>query len=119
MSTLKDELQALLKVEGIQIAVVVSRDGFVIDGAVTEEGGPDLEAVGAVVSASLAASASIGGELSLGAATQSMLEFENGIVVACDAGPSAVLAVVAAGKANLGNIRYQVRKRIQALVEAL
>ena len=58
-TTLKQMLTELVKVEGITTAVVVSRDGFVIDGA-SNGNSLDLEAVGAVVSAGIGSNIAIG-----------------------------------------------------------
>jgi predicted regulator of Ras-like GTPase activity (Roadblock/LC7/MglB family) len=110
MAALKDELTELLKVDGVHTAVVVSRDGFVIEGASTA-GALELDAAGAVVSAGIANWESIGKELHVGAMAQSMVEYEAGIAVATLIGKDAILAVVAELKANLGNVRYQIKKR--------
>ena len=55
MATLKEELNELVKVEGVGAAVVVSSDGFVIESA-SSGGALDTDAVGAVVSAGIGAS---------------------------------------------------------------
>jgi len=118
MANLKEELTELSKVPGVNTAVVVSRDGFVIEGASTG-GALDLEAVGAVVSAGIGASEVIGTELQVGALTQSMVEYEKGVIVATLIGNDSTLAIVADLKANLGNIRYHVKKRAAAIEQAI
>jgi uncharacterized protein len=110
MAALKDELTELVKVDGVHTAVVVSRDGFVIEGA-SSAGELELDAAGAVISAGIANWESIGRELRVGAMAQSMVEYESGIAVATLIGKDAILAVVAELKANLGNVRYQIKKR--------
>jgi uncharacterized protein len=110
MAGLKQQLGELIKVEGIGTAVVVGRDGFVIDGA-TNGQGMDIEAIGAVVSTGIGSAEMMGRELNVGVMTQGLLEFKDGIIVMGLLGHDAVLAVVADLNANLGNIRYQVKKR--------
>jgi hypothetical protein len=118
MATIKEELADLAKVEGITSTVVVSRDGFVIDG-VSTNGSIDREAVGAVISAGLGSSEVMGSELNVGNMSQMMIEYDNGIIVVNFLGKEAVLATVADPKANLGNIRYQIKKRSPAIMAAL
>ena len=111
-------LTELVAVEGIHTAVVVGRDGFVIDGA-SSKGSLDTEAIGAVISTGIGSASVMGGELKLGEMTQSMFEYQDGIIVMSLASAEAILAVVADIKANLGNIRYQVKKRLPELGKVL
>lgn len=118
MASLKELLNDMLTVDGIGTAVVVGRDGFVIEG-VTSAGGMDIEAVGAVVSTGIGASEMMGRELAVGGMKQGLVEFDNGVIEMCFVGTDAVLAVVANLNANLGNVRYQVKKRLPDLEAAL
>jgi predicted regulator of Ras-like GTPase activity (Roadblock/LC7/MglB family) len=117
-TSLKEQLADLSKVEGIVAAVVVSRDGFVIEG-VNQIAAMDLDGVGAVISAGMGASEVMGGELGIGNIAQSMIEFERGIAVVSVLGEAGTLAIVADLKANLGNVRYQIKKRLPAILAAL
>ena len=118
MASLKELLGDLAKVEGIKTAVVVSRDGFVIEGA-TANGVIDNEAVGAVISSGIGSSEVMGNELAVGQMSQMMVEYKKGIIVVSFLGDAAVLATVADLNANLGNIRYQVKKRAPVIEAAL
>jgi predicted regulator of Ras-like GTPase activity (Roadblock/LC7/MglB family) len=118
MASLKSQLADLLKVEGINAAVVVGRDGFVIEG-LSDAGDLDIEAVGAVVSTGLGAAEMMGRELGVGTMSVGMVEYKNGVIEMSLLGREAVLAVVADTKANLGNIRYQVKKRTQDIEASL
>jgi predicted regulator of Ras-like GTPase activity (Roadblock/LC7/MglB family) len=115
---LKQQLTELVKVEGIVMAVVVSRDGFVIDG-VSNGNSLELEAVGAVVSAGMSSGLVMGKELQLGAIQQTMAEYERGFIVAMLLGEAGSLAVVADLKANLGHVRYHIKKHAAAMVASL
>jgi uncharacterized protein len=118
MPSMKDMLNELIKVEGINTAVVVGRDGFVIDGATNGEG-MDVEAVGAVISTGIGTAEIMGRELKVGAMSQGMVEYNDGIIVMGLLGKDAVLACVADAKANLGNVRYQIKKKSPEIQAAL
>jgi uncharacterized protein len=118
MANLKSQLSEFVKVEGISAAVVVGRDGFVIEG-ISNEGKLDVETVGAVISTGLGSSEAMGRELGVGALVQSMIEFNNGVLVMGTLGKDALLCLVCATGANLGNARLQMKKRSPELEAAL
>lgn len=114
MASLKHQLRDMIAVEGITTAVVVGRDGFVIEG-ITNGAQMDIEAVGAVISTGIGSAEVMGKNLEVGAMSQGMIEYKDGIIVMSFLGKDAILAVVADLKANLGNVRYQVKKRTPEL----
>lgn len=118
MAELKRLLGELVRIDGVTTAVVVGRDGFVIDSA-SAGGAVDTEAIGAVISTGVGSAEVMGGELELGAMTQSMFEYDGGIIVMSLAGHDAILAVVAQLEANLGNVRYQVKKRLPEISKSI
>jgi len=65
---LKPLLEEFLKVEGVSAAVVVGRDGFVIESAVS--GKVDIEALGAMASTGLGTSEAMGNTLGKGELSQ-------------------------------------------------
>lgn len=111
MAKSKELLEDMVKVDGINAAVIVSRDGFVIDG-VSNRGSLDTDTVGAVISAGTGSSEVMGRELNVGVMTQGMIEFTGGLIIMSLVGLDAILAVVADPKANLGYVRLQIKKRI-------
>ena len=115
---LKSSLGDLAGVEGIRSAAIVSMDGFVIE-SVASRNDVDTEAVGAVVSTALGSTQVMGGELRVGKLTQLMVEYDDGVVVVTSLGNRAALAVVASMGANLGNVRFQVKKRVAELERML
>jgi hypothetical protein len=117
MATMKSLLNELVRVEGISTAVVVGRDGFVIEGEA--KGRIDMEAVGAVVATGIGATEVMGSALNVGEMTQGMVEYRDGVIVMGLLGRKAVLAVVADGQANLGNVRYQVKQRAPEIERSL
>ena len=108
MVNTKEILGNLVKVEGVITAVLVGRDGLVIEAAGDSK--TDVEAVGAMVTTAFSAYEGVGKELDIGGAMQIMAEFERSMIMAAAVGPDAVLAVVTVANANLGSIRYQVKK---------
>ncbi len=116
-SGLRAILDDLMKVEGVTAALVVGRDGFVIEGVGAE--GIALDAVGALAASGLGSSDSMGGELHLGALGSMLIEYEVGPVAVTPAGPDAVLAVVGDQRANLGRLRIEMRKIRNAVAEQL
>ena len=118
MADLQSLLSELVNVEGITTAVVVGRDGFVING-VSNGAGLDIEAVGAVISTGIGSAEAMGRNLNVGAMSQGMVEYKNGIIVMSFLGSDAILAVVADLNANLGNVRFQVKKKSPEIQAAI
>ena len=110
-------LEELVEVSGIDVAVCVGRDGFVIDAAST--GTSDTEAIGAMVSTGMGSAESVGRELGLKEMEQAMMEFKGGIVMMTALGSDALLAIVAAKDANLGGVRLQVRRCAPKILESM
>ncbi len=108
-------LDGLLKVEGVTAALVVGRDGFVIEAAASAGEEADVDAVGAIAASTLGTSDVMGSELRLGSLGSILIEFEMGPVAVVPVGPEAVLAVVGSKLANLGRVRIEM-KRIRAAV---
>jgi len=118
-ASLREHLQGYLdSVPGVSIALVVGRDGFVIEAA--HKGmGIDVEAIGAVVSTGMGSSEGIGKELKIGEMYQSMMEYKDGIIVMSAVGADAIFVIVATPDANIGNIRYQLKKRLPDIAKAI
>ena len=114
---LRGILDSLMKIEGVTAALVVGRDGFIIEAA--SEEGADLEAVGAIAAGSLSSAEAMGGELHMGPPTSLLIEYEGGPVAVSPAGPDGVLAVVGKQHANLGRLRIEMRRIRTAVANQL
>jgi uncharacterized protein len=114
---LRGILDALLKVDGVTAALVVGRDGFVIEAASADT--LDGDAVGAIAASSLAAAEGMGEALKLGVLGSILIEFEQGPVAVTLVGPDAVLAVVGNQGTNLGRVRIEMKKIRQAVANQL
>lgn len=110
-------LDGLLTVEGVTAALVVGRDGFVIEAVSTQ--GIEADSVGAIAASSMLASESMGEELKLGVMGSLLIEFELGPVAISPAGPEAILAVVGNQSVNLGRLRIEMRKIRAAVANQL
>ena len=114
---LRGILDGLLRIDGVTAALVVGRDGFVIE-AVSGDG-INADAVGAIAASSLGASEEMGRELHLGELGSILIEFDQGPVAVSPAGPDAVLAVVGTQSVNLGRLRIEMRKVRTAVANQL
>lgn len=114
---LRGILDGLLKVDGVTAALVIGRDGFVIESAAAHA--IDADAVGAIAASSLSAAEAMGEEMKLGALGSILIEYELGPVAVTLAGPDAVLAVVGNQGTNLGRVRIEMRKIRQAVANQL
>lgn len=117
MTDLRQTLGEFTQLDGVSAALVVGRDGFVIEGVATDE--VDLETLGALTASSMGASEALSADLSRGNLLGLMLEYESGPVVVSPAGREAMLVIVANGTANLGRIRLEVKRRQLAVTDAL
>jgi len=101
-------LEGLLRIDGVTAALVVGRDGFVIEAVSSDT--IEADSVGAIAASSLGTSEAMGGELHLGQLGSILIEFEQGPVAVSPVGPEAVLAVVGNQHVNLGRLRIEMRK---------
>jgi uncharacterized protein len=115
MSTLKNLLDELTKIEGLNAAVVVSRDGFVVEGSM-RGGTVDMETMAAVISAGVGSSEVMARQLAVGELQLSMIECAQGMIVTVTLGEDAIMAVTADLEAKIGNIRYQLKKRLNDII---
>jgi predicted regulator of Ras-like GTPase activity (Roadblock/LC7/MglB family) len=114
---LKPLLEEFLKVEGVSAAVVVGRDGFVIESAVS--GKVDIEALGAMASTGLGTSEAMGNTLGKGELSQMLVELEKGPIILSPLSVDELIAIVADTTANIGRIRYELKKNKVRLIAAL
>ncbi len=117
VSPIRRILTELSRIEGVRGALVVSRDGFVID-AVIPGGGVNQEAVAALVTGIVDNVKRFGSEFNLGDATTITAEYGNGIVLIENLGD--VYAVILAEPgATVGRIRYELLKQKDRIKAAL
>lgn len=114
---LKQILSEFLKLDGVSAAVVVGRDGFVIESAVS--GKVDIEALGAMASTGVGTSEAMGQELGKGQLSQMLVELQNGPILLSPLSPDELIAIVADHGANIGRVRYELKKNRERIIAAL
>jgi predicted regulator of Ras-like GTPase activity (Roadblock/LC7/MglB family) len=111
--TTTDILNDLLDVPGISSAVVVGRDGFVIEAA-GANGSLDLDALGASLAHAINGVEMMGRELQINLFEDLFVEYGNALILARPVG-DAVIALVAPDASQLGIVRYQIKSLIPQL----
>jgi predicted regulator of Ras-like GTPase activity (Roadblock/LC7/MglB family) len=127
--TLQDVLRELLAIRGVTSVAVAGADGTLVEGMTPVEGmtsGEDvLQALQELVPTALASSRALGGLLGDGAVQQTLVEYREGPVLLApiDGGASEervhVLVVGLADVMDLGRVRFQLKRRLDSLAEAL
>ena len=115
---IKPILEEFLKIEGVSAAVVVGRDGFVIESAVHGKT-TDVEALGAMASTGLGTSEAMGNSLGKGELSQMLIEMDMGSIILAALTENELIAIVADATANVGRIRYELKKNKERLAKAL
>ena len=111
----KSVLSRLAAAPGVALAVLVDREGFLIESA------GDLvlvaEAAGALAGCLAEASEAIGRELSQGSVVGLIAEYEAGLILVNMAGSGAMLATVLRDPAELDGARDSVKKTLSDLLK--
>jgi predicted regulator of Ras-like GTPase activity (Roadblock/LC7/MglB family) len=116
-SKLRSLLGRFRTVESIELAAVVATDGLLIESAARP--GVDVDAICAVASNGLAMAESLGREIAKGGAVQTMLEYEQGLVVIEPISGEAMLLLLATAPEDLGYVRFLVAKHREDMAEAI
>ena len=108
MPTIRDLVGVLRQREGVEAAVVLGRDGLLIDSDVQST--IDAENMAALIPQVVAAGDDLGAHDGRGAVQTAILEFAHGIAVICVLNPDAILLVIAQPTANLGQLLFELRR---------
>ena len=117
MPTIRDLVAAIREREGVEAAVILGRDGLLIDSQAASS--VDAEHVAAHVPPVLLAAEELGMSGHLGALRTAVLEHEHGYAIVASVSPDAVLLVLVQPTANLAQLLYELRRNranIAALV---
>lgn len=117
MPTIRDLVGAIRQREGVEAAVVLGRDGLLIDSQTTDA--VDAEHIAAHVPSIVQYADEFGAAAQRGALQTTILEHERGMAVICALSADAVLLVLVQPSANLGQLLYELRRNranIAALV---
>ena len=108
MPTIRDLVATLRAREGVQAAVVLGRDGLVIDGQALAA--LDIENVAAHVPSILIAAEELAHASQQGEMQTSVLEQERGYAIVANLSPEAVLLVLADPTVHLAQLLYELRR---------
>lgn len=117
MPTIRDLVGAIRQREGVEAAVVLGRDGLLIDGQAAAH--VDAEQVAAHVPSIVQFADEYGSATERGVLQTAILEHERGMSVICCLSADAVLLVLVQPGANLGQLLHELRRNranIAALV---
>lgn len=108
MVDLKQTLGRFLAIPGVRLAVLVGRDGLLIEG-VNRDGKEDLEAIGAIMTTGLNTAEALGAEISRGNVIGVVMEYEHGLVSVDPLGDFALIVTLFDTAASIGRVRHQVK----------
>lgn len=118
MIDLKQTLGRFLTIPGVRQAVLVGRDGLVIEGF-TRDGKEDMEAVGAIMTTGLGTAEALGQEIGRGGVVGVLMEYEHGLVSADPMGDFALVVTLFDNASSLGRVRHMVKASRNEILEAL
>lgn len=111
MASIRDLVAALRQREGVEAAIVLGRDGLLIDSQVIE--GLIAEDLAARIPAVLTPADELGAGAQRGALVTAVLEMENGLAIISALSAEAVLLVLVKPNANIGQLLYELRRNRQ------
>lgn len=114
---LEDMLKEFLTIDGVSAAVIIGKDGVVIECAAGNV--LDVNAIGSMVSTCLGSSEVIGGTLELGELHDLTVELDKGPVYLAPLSCNEIIAVVADTIGTVGHVRSELQKNRSRLVAAL
>lgn len=117
MPTIRDLVGAIRQREGVEAAILLGRDGLLIDSQTT----PDLDAehVAAHIPSIIGAADELGQAAGRGALMTAVLEHPSGLAIVSVLSAEAVLLVLVRPNADVGSLLYELRRNrehIAALV---
>ena len=117
MPTIRDLVGAIRQREGVEAAVVLGRDGLLIDGQAVDH--LDAENVAAHVPQIVTFADEFGEIAARGPLSTAVLEHQNGLAILSVLSAEAILLVLVQPSANLGQLLFELRRNrehIAALV---
>jgi predicted regulator of Ras-like GTPase activity (Roadblock/LC7/MglB family) len=108
MPTIRELVAAIRQRDGVEAAIVLGRDGLLIDGQAV----PNLDAEGlaAHVPSIVTAADEFGAISQRGQLVTGVFEHPNGLVVVSVLSPEAILLVLVQPQANVGQLLFELRR---------
>lgn len=117
MPSIRDLVSAIRHREGVDAAVVLGRDGLLIDSQSVP--GIDADDLAAHIPAIIAAADELGVSVQRGALVTAVLEYGNGLAIVCVLNADVILVVFVHPDTNVGQLLFELRRNrehIAALV---
>jgi uncharacterized protein len=108
MPTIRDLVAAIRQRDGVDAAVILGRDGLLIDSQTVANLAP--EDVAAHVPAIISAADEFGGAAHRGTLTTAVLEHPHGLAIISVLSDDAVLLVLVQATANIGQLLFELRR---------
>jgi hypothetical protein len=117
MPSIRDLVAAIRQRDGVDAAIVLGRDGLLIDGQLTA--GLEADDVAARIPAIIGPADEFGAATGRGELLTAVLELRSGLAIISALSPEAVLLVLVSPRANIGQLLFELRRNrehIAALV---
>jgi uncharacterized protein len=118
MTDLKQTLNRFLSIPGVRQAILVGRDGLMIEG-LTRDGKEDMEAVGAMMTTGLSTAEALGQEIARGGVVGVLMEYEHGLVSVDPLGDFALVVTLSENASTIARVRHLVKASRGEILEAL
>ena len=118
MVDLKQTLNRFISIPGVRLAVLVGRDGLLIEG-LARDSKEDLEAVGAIMTTGLNTAEALGQEISRGSVVGALMEYEHGLVSVDPLGDFALMVTLFDNASSIGRVRHMIKTSRNEILEAL
>lgn len=118
MVDLKQTLNRFLSIPGVHQAIIVGRDGLMIEGS-SRDGKEDMEAVGAITTTGLSAAEALGQEIARGSVVGVLMEYEHGLVSVDPLGEFALMITLSDNASNISRVRHLIKASRNEILEAL
>ena len=118
MVDLKQTLSRFLSIPGVRLAVLVGRDGLMIEGLARDDK-EDMEAVGAMMTTGLNTAEALGQEIARGNVVGVLNEYERGLVSVEPMGDFALMVTLFDNATSIGRVRHMAKTSRNEILEAL
>jgi predicted regulator of Ras-like GTPase activity (Roadblock/LC7/MglB family) len=118
MVDLKQMLSRFLTIPGVRLAVLVGRDGLLIEG-LSRDGKEDMETVGAYMTTGLNTAEVLGQEISRGGVVGVLMEYEQGLVSVDPLGDFALVVTLFDNASSISRVRHMVKATRNEILQAL
>lgn len=117
MADMKEVLMKFLAIQGVQAAMIVGRDGLLIDGVSLDDS--DLEAMSAISLTGSSMAEAMGQEMMTGGLHVAIMEYDKGIVALEPLNEYSLFVALSNETTSLGRIRLEVKKHRDELARSV